>query len=70
MGSEQFKLAVADVKPLIIGAMLAMGGALVAYITTQVATLDLTTTKGMFLAAAASIVLNVLRKFMTDTRGQ
>lgn len=68
-GSPSFSLSGTDLKKLGIGALLAMGGALVTFLSTEfLPNLDQSTLLGALLAGIASVVLNALRKLIADTR--
>lgn len=68
-GSPSFSLSGTDLKKLGIGALLAMGGTLVTFLSTEfLPNLDQSTLLGALLAGIASVVLNALRKLIADTR--
>lgn len=68
-GSPSFSLSGTDLKKLGIGALLAMGGTLVTFLSTEfLLNLDQSTLLGALLAGIASVVLNALRKLIADTR--
>ena len=70
-GSSRFSLNAADLKKIGVGALLAMGGALVVYLSTEVVpTIDQSTALGALLAGVASIALNTFRKLLSDTRAE
>lgn len=68
-GSFPFTFSKDDATKVAVGALVAMGGALVTYLATWSASLDLTTNEGILLSAASAIVLNFLRKYLTNTTG-
>lgn len=68
-GSPSFSLSGTDLKKLGIGALLAMGGTLVTFLSTELLpNLDQSTLLGALLAGIASVVLNAFRKLVADTR--
>ena len=68
-GSPKYSLNHDDLLKIGKGMLLATGGALVAYLSTEVLPfLDQSTTLGAVIAGSAAVVLNVLRKYLTDTR--
>lgn len=68
-GSPRLQLNKADMLSVLRGALLAAGGAIAAYLTTQVIpNLDDSTMLGAVVAGVAATLLNVMRKYMTDTQ--
>ena len=68
-GSPTLMLGGGDLQSILRGALLAAGGAVVVYLSSDVVpNLDGNSALGAFLAGIASTVLNVLRKYMSDTR--
>ena len=68
MGSKPFSISWDDVLSTLKGAAVAAAGGLVVWLANSAASLDMTTMQGVVLAAAASVAVNFLRKFITDTR--
>lgn len=67
MTSPRYSLNRDDLLSILRGALLAAGGAVVVYLSTQVVpNLDDSTTAGAMLAGVAATVLNVLRKYFAD----
>ncbi len=68
-GSPPLQLNQDDLRAVLRGALLAGGGAIVAFLSTEVLpNLDNTTVIGALIAGVASTVLNILRKYLMDTR--
>lgn len=68
-GSPKLQLNERDFSSIIRGALLAVGGALVVYLSTEVVpNLDNSTMLGAAVAGIASTVLNTVRKYLSDTR--
>lgn len=67
MGSEPFKLSGADGKKLLKGAGIALGGSLLAYTGQQVLPALSGTSMG-WLAPLGAVIINMLLKWLTDTR--
>ena len=68
-GSLKYSLSGGDWVKIAKGAMLAAGGAMLAYFSTEVIpNLDQSTALGALAAGVGSILLNVLRKYLTDGR--
>ena len=68
-GSPKLSLNKSDMLSVLRGALLAAGGAVVVYLSTQVIPhLDDSTMIGAVVAGIASTVLNALRKYTTDTQ--
>ena len=68
-GSPKLQLDKSDLQAVLRGALLACGGALVAYLSTEVVpNLDQQTFLGAIIAGTASTILNAFRKYLTDTR--
>ncbi|MBD3673485.1 MAG: hypothetical protein HUJ26_08155 [Planctomycetaceae bacterium] len=66
-GSPKYQLNRDDLSAIARGALLAAGGAVMAYLSTEVLpNLDESTTAGAVLAGVGATLLNLLRKFMTD----
>jgi hypothetical protein len=68
-GSPPLQLNSEDLRAILRGALLAAGGAVIAYLSTEVLPhLDQSTMAGALIAGVGATVLNVLRKYLTDTR--
>jgi len=67
-GSEAYSLAKADVHKVAVGAVIAIAPALTVYLTTYLASADLSTPTNLGLAVAGSVLLNLLRKYVTNTK--
>ncbi len=68
-GSPPLMLDGSDLQSILRGALLAAGGALVTYFSVEVIpNLDDSTVVGAIIAGCASTLLNVLRKYLTDTQ--
>lgn len=67
--SKKYSLNGADVVAIVKGAGVAAGGALLTYLATEVVpNLDQSTMLGATVAGIASIVLNVVRKYLAGER--
>ncbi|MBT4865344.1 MAG: hypothetical protein HON53_09520 [Planctomycetaceae bacterium] len=68
-GSPRLSLNKKDAFSVLRGALLAGGGAIVVYLSTQVLpNLDDSTVIGAVIAGVGSTVLNAIRKYLADTR--
>lgn len=68
-GSPRYRLNTGDLLSIARGACLAAGGAVIAYLSTEVLpNLDENTTAGAILAGVGATLLNLLRKYVTDTQ--
>ena len=68
-GSPRLSLNKKDAFSVLRGALLAAGGAIVVYLTTQVIpNLDDSTMIGAAVAGVASTLLNAMRKYLMDTQ--
>ena len=68
-GSPRLRLNKTDVLAVLRGALLAAAGAIAAYLATNVIpNLDESTVLGAMLAGIGATLLNVLRKYLLDTR--
>lgn len=68
-GSPRFQLNSHDLLSIARGACLAAGGAVIAYLSTEVLPhLDESTTAGAILAGVGATLLNLLRKYVTATK--
>jgi hypothetical protein len=68
-GSPRMQLGRSDVMSIVKGALLAAGGALVTYLSTNVVSnLDDSTMLGAAICGIASTALNALRKYLSDTQ--
>lgn len=67
MGSKRFWLDTADWKKIGVGAVVAVGGALLTIVAEQVIpAIDQGTATGALIASVAAIALNAARKFFSD----
>ena len=66
MGSQKFKLDQTDLTKIGKGALVAIGGALVAYLATVIAHLDQSTVQGALIAAVGGVLINAARKWLND----
>ena len=68
-GSPKLELNKHDMLAVLRGAILAVGGAVLAYLSTQVIpNIDESTMLGALVAGVASTMLNALRKYLSDTQ--
>ena len=68
-GSAKLQFNREDTLSVLRGALLAAGGAIVAYLASDVIPhVDNSTTLGAIIAGTGSTVLNLLRKYLTDSR--
>lgn len=68
-GSPKLKMNRHDTLSVLRGALLAAGGAVGAFLSTQVLpNIDQSTMLGALISGVGAIVLNVLRKYLSDTR--
>lgn len=68
-GSPKLELNKQDMLAVLRGAMLAAGGAIMTYLTTHVIpSIDENTMLGALVASCGAILINALRKYLTDTR--
>ena len=68
-GSGKLQLNKDDVLSVLRGALLATGGAVITYFGTSVLPdIDESTTAGAIAAGLIATLLNVLRKYLSDTR--
>lgn len=68
-GSPKYQLNKHDLTAIARGALLAAGGAIMAYLSTEVLpNLDESTTAGAILAGAGATLLNLLRKFIANEK--
>lgn len=69
MGSLPLSLSSADIKSIVKGAVIAGFGAAAAYgLSRVVPAIDQSTPLGITVAAVCAVVLNALRKYLSDTR--
>ncbi len=69
-GSKPYAIVWADLKKIGTGAFIAMVGAIIAYLSTDVIPVfsaDPTDIQKYTIAAVAGVLVNVLRKYVTDT---
>lgn len=67
--SKRFSLTGSDLSKVARGAFIAGLGGLAAYFTTQIPQVDLSTSEGIILAIAYSILANFIRKFLSNSPG-
>ena len=68
-GSPKLQLNRQDMLAVVRGALLAAGGAVVVYLSTEVIpNMDESTMLGAAVASLSATILNVLRRYLTDTR--
>lgn len=68
-GSARFQLNGRDLAAILRGALLAGGGAMIAFLSTEVLPhIDNSTLLGAAIAGIGSTLLNGLRKYLSDTR--
>jgi hypothetical protein len=68
MSSPAGQLAVSDWKKIGMGALLAVLGALSGYLATVGPAIETKSASGLILAVTVSVLGNMIRKWMTDTR--
>lgn len=67
-GSSPFSFSTDDLKTVAKGASIVIAGAAATALANYAMSLDLSTTTGIVSAAVAGIVVNLLHKYVTDTR--
>ncbi len=68
-GSPKLQLNRQDMLAVVRGALLAAGGAVVVYLSTEVIpNMDESTMLGAAVASLSATLLNALRRYLTDTR--
>lgn len=68
-GSPKLQLNRQDMLSVVRGALLAAGGAVVVYLSTEVVpNMDESTMLGAAVASVSATLLNALRRYLTDTR--
>lgn len=68
-GSPKLQLNRQDMLAVVRGALLAAGGAVVVYLSTEVVpNMDESTMLGAAVASVSATLLNALRRYLTDTR--
>lgn len=69
--SQKYNLTVEDGKKILKGLAIALGGCAIAHVSTEVVPyIDQSGTAGALVAAVASILINVARKWLSSASGE